>query len=172
MTMTMVIMLIKFFVRQEACFMEEMKITWRLIPVGIFIFLTACDQQPSISASSTGLMPKREYDKNVLNAGKKIYAENCAQCHGENAQGAPNWHKRNADGTFPPPPLNGSGHAWHHSIAVLTDMIKNGSKPGEGNMPAWKDKLTTEQIDSVILWFQSLWPDQVYAAWYEQQQRL
>ncbi|WP_455374780.1 c-type cytochrome [Kaarinaea lacus] len=154
--------------------MGKMKIIWRSMPVSIFVFgfLTACDQQPSVSASSTGLMPKREYDQKVLNVGKEVYAENCAQCHGENAQGAPNWHKRNADGTFPPPPLNGTGHAWHHSIAVLTDMIKNGSKPGEGNMPAWKDKLSAEQIDMVIQWFQSLWPDQVYAAWYEQQQRL
>ena len=137
----------------------------------ISFFLVACDQQPSVSASSTGLMPKRIYDPKVLEAGKKIFAENCAQCHGDNAQGAANWHKRNPDGTFPPPPLNGTGHAWHHSMAVLTDMISNGSRPGEGSMPAWKDKLSPQEIEMVILWFQSLWPDPLYAAWYEQQQR-
>lgn len=137
----------------------------------VCIFLVACDQKPSVSASSTGLMPKREYDPNVLEAGKKIFTENCAQCHGANAQGADNWHQRNPDGTFPPPPLNGTGHAWHHSKAVLTDMIKNGSRPGEGNMPAWKDKLSDEEIDMVIQWFQSHWPDPLYAAWYEQHQR-
>lgn len=138
----------------------------------IVILLAACDQNPSVSMSSTGQMPQRQYDQNVLAMGKQIYSENCAKCHGVNAEGATNWHKRNGDGTFPPPPLNGSGHAWHHSTAVLTDMILNGSKPGEGNMPAWKDKLSREQIDSVIQYFQSLWPDQVYAVWYEQQQRL
>ena len=145
---------------------------WFTVCILALIFLLACDQQPSVSVGSTGLMPKREYDQNVLNEGKKIYSENCAKCHGENAEGAADWHKRYADGTFPPPPLNGSGHAWHHSIAVLTEMIQNGSKPGEGNMPAWKDKLSPEQVAMVIEWFQSLGPDQVYAAWYEQQQRL
>lgn len=134
--------------------------------------LLACDQSPSISASSTGQMPKRQYDEKELVKGKNIFAENCAECHGQNAEGATNWHKRNADGTFPPPPLNGTGHAWHHSSAVLFDMISNGSKPGEGKMPAWKDKLTREQIELTIQWFQSLWPDPVYAAWFEQQQRL
>lgn len=154
--------------------MDKIPITNHTIAVGLFIFLllTGCDQKPSVSASSTGLMPKRQYDQAVLDQGRKIYSENCAQCHGANAEGATNWHKRNEDGTFPPPPLNGTGHAWHHSTAVLTDMIKNGSKPGEGNMPAWKDRLSDEQISTVIQWFQSQWPDPVYAAWYEQQQRL
>lgn len=138
----------------------------------LLLLLIGCDQNPSVSVSSTGQMPEREYNQAVLDRGGKIYSENCAQCHGANAEGAPNWHKRNEDGTFPPPPLNGTGHAWHHSIAVLTDMIKNGSKPGEGNMPAWKDRLSDEDISVVIQWFQSLWPDPVYAAWYEQQQRL
>ena len=135
---------------------------------GSFLFcilLAGCDQKPSISASSTGLMPKREYDPGHLEAGKKIFMENCAQCHGDNAQGAQNWHQRNSDGTFPAPPLNGTGHAWHHSNAVLTDMIRNGSQPGEGNMPAWKDKLSDQDVDDIIAWFQSQWPDELYAAW-------
>jgi len=153
--------------------MEKISITLRIFAGSCLfcILLAGCDQKPSISASSTGLMPKREYDPGVLEAGKKIFVENCAQCHGDNAQGASNWHQRNPDGTFPAPPLNGTGHAWHHSSAVLTDMITNGSQPGEGNMPAWKDKLTAREIEMVILWFQSLWPDPLYAAWYEQQQR-
>jgi mono/diheme cytochrome c family protein len=138
----------------------------------IFVFLVACDQQPSISSSSTGVMPKRQYDQARLAKGRRIFTDNCAQCHGENAQGAANWRERNSDGSFPPPPLNGTGHAWHHSTAVLFDMIHNGSKPNEGNMPAWKGKLSREDIELTILWFQSLWPDPVYAAWFEQQQRL
>ena len=136
------------------------------------IFLTACDQQTTVSSSSTGLMPKRQYDENQLRVGEKVFTANCAVCHGEKAQGAANWHKRNSDGSFPPPPLDGTGHAWHHSTKILFDMIHNGSKAGEGNMPAWKNKLDKEQIASTIQWFQSLWPDPVYAAWYEMQQRM
>jgi len=32
-------------------------------------------------------------------------------------------------------------------------------------MPAWRDKLSDDEIDDIIVWFQSRWPDQVYAAW-------
>jgi len=78
---------------------------------------------------------------------------------------------RGPDGRFPPPPLNGTGHAWHHPKAVLHDVIKNGSPPGQGNMPAWRDRLTDEQIDDIIAWFQSQWPNQVYNAWYQMDQR-
>ena len=137
----------------------------------LVISVAACDQQPKVMSSSTGLMPQRAYDANQLALGKQVFTDNCAKCHGDSAQGANNWHQRNPDGSFPPPPLNGTGHAWHHSLEVLFDVISNGSQPEQGNMPAWKDKLTKEQIDATIMWFQSLWPDQVYAAWYEMQQR-
>ena len=136
---------------------------------GVLLLVIACDQQPKVMNSSTGLIPQRLYDAKQLDMGKQIFVENCANCHGDNAQGASNWHQRNPDGTFPPPPLNGTGHAWHHSTEVLYDVISNGSQPGQGNMPAWKDKLSKEQIEATIMWFQSLWSDQVYAAWYEMQ---
>lgn len=171
--MTMVTIHIKsLLIRKKFIFMYKSRNIFSMIAALLVVFVAACDQKASVSVSSTGQMPQRQYDQELLAAGKKIYSDNCAQCHGSNAEGAPNWHKRNPDGTFPAPPLNGTGHSWHHSIAVLTDMILDGSKPGEGNMPAWKDKLSREQIDSVIQYFQSLWPDPVYAAWYEQQQRL
>lgn len=133
--------------------------------------LIACDQQPKVMSASTGQMPQRSYDENQLALGKKVFVTHCAVCHGDNAQGDANWRQRNPDGTFPPPPLNGTGHAWHHSVDVLYEIISDGSQPGQGKMPPWKDKLSREQIEATIMWFQSLWPDQVYAAWYEMQQR-
>jgi mono/diheme cytochrome c family protein len=106
-----------------------------------------------------------------LALGKKVFDDNCARCHGDNAQGAADWRKRDADGHYPPPPLNGSGHTWHHSTEMLKQTILNGSPQGKGKMPAWKGKLTEKQIDAVIDWFQSVWPQPVYDAWYEMQQR-
>jgi mono/diheme cytochrome c family protein len=136
--------------------------------------LGACDQKTQkapLSSVSTGQMPARHYDPAVLSLGKQVYQQHCSVCHGAQAQGAPDWRKRKPNGKFPPPPLNGSGHAWHHSRAVLRDVIRNGSQAGQGDMPAWQGKLTDNEIEAVISWFQSLWPDQVYAAWYEMQQR-
>lgn len=140
-----------------------------LVVVGAL--LAACDQQPKVSSSSTGQMPSRQFDPATIEQGKQVFRQHCSRCHGDKAQGDTNWRKRKPNGMFPPPPLNGSGHAWHHPRSVLRGIIENGSKPGEGEMPAWKDKLSGQEIEAVITWFQSIWPDQVYAAWYEMQHR-
>ena len=96
--------------------------------------------------------------------GAKLYRENCIQCHGEGGVGALNWHRPDASGNYPPPPLNGSAHTWHHPKAQLLDIIRNGSTV----MPAFKSKLEDNDIDDIIHWFQSLWPDELYRAWARQ----
>ncbi len=113
----------------------------------------------------------RKEDPELVRKGEAVFRRHCAACHGRQAEGAPDWRRRGEDGFYPPPPLNGTGHAWHHPTAMLRDMIRNGSPPGQGRMPAWGDKLSAEEIDAVIAWFQSLWPDEVYAAWYDREQR-
>jgi len=32
-------------------------------------------------------------------------------------------------------------------------------------MPAWKDRLSESEINDLIVWFQSLWPPEVYGQW-------
>lgn len=108
----------------------------------------------------------RTYDAVQVSRGGKIFQDNCIECHGSAAEGDPNWRKRNQQGRYPPPPLNGTGHAWHHPYKMLAQTIKNGSPGGQGDMPAWGDRLTDQQIDDVMVWFISKWPDQLYDAWY------
>ena len=103
--------------------------------------------------------------------GERVYKQNCAKCHGAEAQGDVDWRRPGADGFYPPPPLNGTGHAWHHPRDVLRDVIMNGSPEGQGNMPAWKDQLRPAEVEAVITWFQSLWSEEVYEAWWEMQER-
>lgn len=138
--------------------------------LALAVTIVACDQNPQVSSSSTGLMQQRNYDPATLAKGREIFLAHCVQCHGQNAEGYPHWRKVGPDGKYPPPPLNGSGHSWHHPRSVLHSIISNGSAPGEGNMPAWKDTLTDQQIEQVIDYIQSLWPEPVYAAWVEMQQ--
>jgi mono/diheme cytochrome c family protein len=38
-------------------------------------------------------------------------------------------------------------------------------------MPSWKDKLTDAQIEQIIAWIQSRWPDEIYAAWLETERK-
>lgn len=142
----------------------------------VLALVGACDQPSGQAGKRTietlaGSGATRQEDPQQLALGAKVYQTHCAACHGDNAQGAPDWRRKDADGFYPPPPLNGSGHEWHHSTAKLREIIKHGSLPGQGRMPAWEGTLSDAEIDAVIAWFQSLWPDQVYAAWYDMQQR-
>lgn len=133
--------------------------------------LVACDSEGINGGLPVPEAPPRELDANQLALGENVYQTNCASCHGAQGQGMAEWRKRGADGFYPPPPLNGSAHAWHHSTEVLKDVIRNGSPGGKGNMPAWDGKLTDREMDAVIIWFQSKWPKPVYDAWFEMQQR-
>ncbi len=109
----------------------------------------------------------RKLDPEKIKRGATVYRVNCASCHGPNAEATPNWREQGADGRYPPPPLNGSAHDWHHSTATLEKMIREGS-PGIGGMPAWNGKLTNQEIDDVIVWIKSLWPDEIYDIWYQE----
>lgn len=135
--------------------------------------MAGCDRDSSshsIETMSTANVV-RHHDPVIIARGQQVYQEHCASCHGENAQGAANWRQRDSDGFYPPPPLNGTGHEWHHSTAALREMINNGSPIGQGKMPAWNGKLSENDIDAVIAWFQSLWPDAVYGEWFAMEQR-
>jgi len=109
---------------------------------------------------------QRITDPALLRAGQKLYQENCAECHGKNAEGpAGDWHVADKEGKFPPPPLNGTAHAWHHPLKGLAHTIRNGTTAIGGNMPAWKDKLSDDDIFAIVMWLSSLWPDEIYEAW-------
>lgn len=144
----------------------------------VFLFGStfACQKQPS-SASVGGAnnyLPllsgpdiKRELNTVQIKQGADTFARHCSRCHGTQGEGAADWRKPGSDGKYPPPPLNGSGHEWHHPSIVLRDVILN----GRNNMPAWKNTLNSGEVDAVIAYFQSLWPDGVYSAWYEIEHR-
>lgn len=147
----------------------------RRAPLRILISASALFFVPAAAVGQDGETPSpptaqpagqtRTIDRKQVEQGLDIYRAHCAACHGVNGEGAANWRHRSADGKFPAPPLDGSGHAWHHPLADLREIIRDGSRPGEGNMPAWKDKLTDAQLDAVIAWFQSLWNDDIVEAW-------
>jgi len=111
--------------------------------------------------------PRPKTDFAVLLKGGKLFRKNCARCHGPLGQGHSHWNKADANGKYPPPPLNGTGHTWHHSEAVLKEIIRNGTGNLGGNMPAWRDKLTDNEIDAILEWIKAQWPDNIYWAWSE-----
>ncbi len=107
----------------------------------------------------------RWYDQSAVDKGSALFKQNCASCHGENAEATPDWKKTDSNGKYPPPPLNGSAHTWHHSKELLKKTIREGGVKLGGVMPAFEDKLSDQDLDAVIAFFQSRWPDDIYQKW-------
>lgn len=142
------------------------------------LLISACNQSETIApaAEVTEIAPQKTVstsrDKpsfSQLALGGKVFQQYCAECHGSRAEGEPNWQQPRPDGSNSAPPLNGTGHAWHHPKKILLRTIAHGS-PGGGRMPAWKDKLTQNEMEAVAAWFINQWPDEVYQAWYRRYQ--
>lgn len=147
-----------------------------MITIGL-IGLAGCNQQNEIVQNSgitqkteqliSVSAPVRTLDFAQMTRGRKLFLQNCAVCHGQKAEGAPNWRQKDPDGKYPPPPLNGTGHAWHHPMNALRMTIRDGTQKIGGKMPAWGDKLSDQEIDDIIAWFQGEWPPEIYQSWFE-----
>lgn len=110
---------------------------------------------------------ERWFDPPAVELGNQLFQQHCAACHGSEAQGTENWKQTDADGIYPPPPLNGTAHAWHHSIPQLARSIKEGGVKLGGKMPPFGDRLNNGEILALIAYFQSKWPDELYQAWHQ-----
>lgn len=101
----------------------------------------------------------------VIARGAQLYAANCLACHGD----------RNGRGGLPYVPSHGpDGHTWHHSDRDLTNTILNGSgemgemmrsmmgvPPDAPRMPAWKGKLSQEEVGTILAYIKTFWtPEQ------------
>ncbi len=104
-------------------------------------------------------------DRQRVTAGRAIYQQRCAACHGAKGEGAPHWQQRDADGDMPPPPHDARGHTWKHSDAMLYRLVRDGwrdpfNKTDRLTMPAFRDVLSPQEIRSVILYLKTLWTPQ------------
>jgi len=77
-------------------------------------------------------------------AGQKIFAENCASCHGDNGEG-----KRE----FGAPRLAGKAHLYGDTRDIVVAQITN---PRMGVMPNWNTRFDTGMIKSLALYVHSL----------------
>jgi mono/diheme cytochrome c family protein len=101
----------------------------------------------------------------VLSRGKALYDLHCSACHGAKLEGQPNWREPLANGKLPAPPHDASGHTWHHSDRLLFNITKNGIEPYaapgyKSDMPAFRGRLSDEDISAVIAYIKSTWPEE------------
>ena len=104
--------------------------------------------------------------KIMIAKGKIAYENNCVSCHQINLSGAANWKGLDEDGHRKAPPLNGTGHTWHHDDKTLHSIIKYGLaklvKNYQGKMAGFGDVLNDDEIDNVLAYIKSYWPKDKY----------
>ncbi len=113
----------------------------------------------------SGVMPESV----DLVAGKALYAETCAACHGVNLEGQDNWRSPGEDGRLPAPPHDETGHTWHHEDQVLFNYTRLGGREVmaaqgmefDSGMPGFGDQLTDQEIWNVLGYIKSTWPEEI-----------
>ena len=136
-------------------------LTLLLVAGAGYFSLRATDRQ---AAASHSLRPD---DPQVLRVGARIYAQQCAACHGAKGEGQPDWRDRGPDGLLPAPPHDASGHTWHHPDEQLFAITKQGlarliNQPDYRTaMPVYDGVLSDDEIVAVLSWIKAQWPLEV-----------
>ena len=127
------------------------------------LFLSVMIVQNSIAHNH---YPITTDSKIMIAKGKLAYENNCISCHQVNLSGAENWKELNEDGHRKAPPLNGTGHTWHHDDKTLHSIIKYGLAKlvsnYQGKMAGFGDVLNDDEIDNILAYIKSYWPKEKY----------
>ena len=125
----------------------------------------------SLRASNRHVSPPlhslRPDDSQVLRVGARIYAQQCAACHGAKGEGQPHWRDRGPDGLLPAPPHDPSGHTWHHPDEQLFAITNQGlaqliNQPDYRTaMPIYGGVLSDDEIVAVLSWIKAQWPPEI-----------
>ena len=122
---------------------------------------------------ATAAQADHELEGRDIDAGRALYAEACAVCHGTDLEGQPDWRTPNEDGILPAPPHDATGHTWHHDNALLFEYTKLGGKAALAargiedfisGMPAFEAVLSDEDIWDILAYIRSTWPSREQAA--------
>ena len=96
-----------------------------------------------------------------------LYQRHCAVCHADDGSATPDWRTLDANGNYPPPPLDGTAHTWHHPLEVLVGTIAEGGAAFGGVMPAFGALTSHAERLAIVAYIQSWWADDIYARWAE-----
>jgi mono/diheme cytochrome c family protein len=103
--------------------------------------------------------------------GQEVYQQHCEDCHGIKAIGEDPQKPQggfNSENEHIAPALNGTGHTWHHPPVFLFQQIKNRKINKSSPMPPFSGILSDDEINAVIAYIKSLWPEDIRQRYYEQ----
>lgn len=82
--------------------------------------------------------------------GRAVYLANCASCHGTKLEGQPDWRS---------PGTSGRHHSDRQLLAIITDGTAAVVGGGyESDMPGFREALTSAEIEAVLDYIKSTWP--------------
>lgn len=139
------------------------------LAVGLYVWQThPPGSQAAQALQETAKLRIPADDPALIAAGAPLYQQACASCHGADLEGEPNWKSPKADGVYPAPPHDESGHTWHHPDGFLFAYTKLGGQPfmPEGRtsgMPAFDETLSDQDIRAILAYIKSTWPEEALA---------
>ena len=137
------------------------------IPLVRSVVLTALAFAVSdLLAASPGLPVQPEVVD--IRTGEILYAQHCASCHGARLEGQQDWRKQAAEGVYPAPPHDETGHTWHHGDGLLFAYTKfggeatfaaRGLKGIKSGMPGFAQALSDQEIWDILAFIKSTWSE-------------
>ena len=118
--------------------MKRMKVV--VFCVGVFVFGVWAAGAGAAAGSQKGRAAQ-------LERGRKVYADRCARCHGSDGQG----HTPMGQ-TVEPPDLSDPAWKRGRTDAQMRASVAN----GRGQMPAFKNKLSRQDIAASIAYVRTL----------------
>lgn len=135
--------------------------------LGLAVCLTAAAVASYFVFERSRILRIDPNDVTQVEVGRRVYAEACASCHGASLEGQANWQRRMPNGRLPAPPHDASGHTWHHPDEVLFQITKYGpavyAAGYQGDMPAFEQRLTDEEIAASLAFIKSTWSAEIQA---------
>jgi mono/diheme cytochrome c family protein len=132
---------------------------YAILMFGIILYACVEDSVPEQP------VPGRWYTAAQVSDGGSLYQGHCAVCHGADGSATAEWRTPDTNGVYPPPPLDGSAHTWHHPLDLLEQTIVDGGAKFGGVMPGFGTVLDRDERRAIIAWCQSLWSNDIYERW-------
>jgi mono/diheme cytochrome c family protein len=118
--------------------------------VKVFVSLAAAclfASAAAVSGASTAAETKKGRGPSQLERGREVYGANCGRCHGADGAG----RTRMAEVVEPP---DMSDPAWQRQRS--TSRMVASVSDGRGQMPAFKKKLTRQEIAAAVAYVRTL----------------
>ena len=119
----------------------------------ILVLASCSNGEDGVGGNDSTLEFPIELTSERIEAGESIYQKDCASCHGPVNGPAP----------LKAAPVHGdAGHTWHHPDRLLHQWVLD-KPPMSTVMPAFRGRLSDEEVMQVLAYIKSHWQPEIRA---------